>query len=143
MEYWMSHAMIAAFVCYALVVVLAFAFSATYLMRSEFMPYHQEAIGKPWGELDAAVQTIILALMRGGGGSGFTLGLAMGLILLFPFREGRSWAIYALPALGLAVGAATLSVMFFVKRRTPAHPPIAVPMVVIALSVVGLVLSQL
>ena len=137
----MSHAMIASFVCYALVIVLNFGFSVVYLTRSEFMPYHREAIGKPWGELDPAVRTIILALMRGGGVSVFTIGVYMGLILLFPFREGRSWAIYSLPVLGIASGVALLSVVTFVKKRTSAHPPIAASIVVIALCAAGLIFS--
>ena len=83
----MSNAMIAAFVCYALVVLLTFTFAMIYLTRSQFMPYHREAIGKPWVELEPAVRTIIFALMRAGGASGFTLGVAMGLIL----SPGATW----------------------------------------------------
>lgn len=48
----MSTGQVAAFICYALAALLSLVFGAIYLVRSQFMPYHEEAVGIPWQQLD-------------------------------------------------------------------------------------------
>lgn len=64
-------------------------FGATYLTRSEFMPYHAVAIGQSWGEVAPAIQVLLLAMMRGLGGTFLALAVAVVAIALKPFREGQ------------------------------------------------------
>jgi len=48
----MTMTYLAAFACYGLSALISMLFGAMYLVRSTFMPYHQEALGKPWQQLD-------------------------------------------------------------------------------------------
>jgi hypothetical protein len=131
---------LATFGCYVLVALYIFAFALDYLTRSHFMPYYREAVGKPLAEIDPRVQMIILGLMRAVGGGSFALGLAFTVILAIPYREGHTWAVLALAAIGTVAGATALLSMSYVKSKTPAHPPIWGPIIAILLSVLGLVL---
>lgn len=119
----MNITQITAFVCYSLAVLVAFVFSAMYLLRSKFMPYHADAVELKWEEVDSKHQVLILALMRAAGGGWLSTGISMILLLAFPFRSGEPWSLFALPFVGLATASATLYATIFVKRNSRANPP--------------------
>jgi len=52
------------FAIYLLAAIMTTAWGLVYLFSSEMMPYHKQAIGKNWADLDRGVQVIILALME-------------------------------------------------------------------------------
>ena len=137
----MSTTLLAASVCYALAALVSLVFGAVYLVRSQFMPYHEEAIGLPWQQLDQRMQTLLLALMRVAGGGLLTAGMSMAILLLIPFRAGESWARYALPAIGLVGGLPALYATILVRSRTHAHAPVAASATGIALVIAGFILS--
>jgi hypothetical protein len=136
----MSTEHLATFGCYTLVAFYIFAVAYDYLTRTQLLPYYRDAVGKSMAEIDARVQPLILGLLRAVGGCAFVIALAFTVILAIPFREGQPWAGYALAAIGAAAGATALYSMSYVKGRTPAHPPIWGPVVVILLSILGLIL---
>jgi hypothetical protein len=112
-----------ALACYAAVAVLLGGFGATYLHRTEFMPYHADAVGKRWSDLPPGYQALTRALMKGFGGTSVVLASALLVVLLGPFRRGAVWAVLAVPALLLAESAVTLQAMNVVARGTPASEP--------------------
>jgi hypothetical protein len=59
----------AALIAFSLVAFFM-TFKAIYLVRSEFMPYHQEAVGIHWQQLDQRLQYPFIGLMRVAGGGG-------------------------------------------------------------------------
>lgn len=130
-----------AIACHGLAALLLLAFGVAYLARSEFMPYHRDAIGLEWRELHARVQALLLGLMRAAGGGFLASGLAVLLLLAFPFRRGERWARWAVPAVGVAAGAPALYAMLLVRARTPASPPLAAAVAFFALLALGLALS--
>lgn len=97
----MSIAMWVAFGCNVLAVLLGPAVSVTYATRHKFMPYHGAAVGKSWSQLDPPIRNVLLALIRGVGGYGLAIALAQFIVLLIPFRHGETWALWAVPAVGL------------------------------------------
>jgi hypothetical protein len=114
---------LAAFVCYLVSAMGSIAFGFIYLTRSEFMPYHREALGQNWDQLDKRLQTLIIALMRaiGGGLLGGSPGV---LVLLFiPFQSGESWSYYAIPAIGLITYLPSFYAILIVRLRTRAVCP--------------------
>jgi hypothetical protein len=137
----MSATLLAASVCYALAALVSIAFGAAYLVRSQFMPYHEEAIGLPWQQLDQRMQTLLLALMRTTGGGLLTGGISAAILLLIPFRAGEPWAWYAIPAIGLVCGLPGLYATILVRSRTHAHTPVTASAAGIVLLIVGFVLS--
>ena len=137
----MSGTMLAAFVAYALAALLSAVFGAIYLVRSQFMPYHQEAVGVAWQQLDQRLQALLVGLMRTVGGGFLAAGISVALLLLIPFRAGESWSRYALLAIGLASGLPALYATILIRARTGARTPIAASAAAVALVVLGFILS--
>ena len=116
----------AAMVGYVLSSVPLAVFGTVYLLRPEFMPYHAEAVGKSWAEVEPAFQILILALMRVVGGAFLALALAIVVIAIKPFREGQAWATWLIPAIGITAVGASLMATMSVARNTPGNPPVGV-----------------
>ncbi len=116
----------AAMVGYVISSVPLAVFGAVYLIRPEFMPYHAEAVGQSWAEVEPEFQILILALMRVVGGAFLALALATVVIAIKPFREGQAWATWLLPAIGFTAVGASLLAMMSVARNTPGNPPVSV-----------------
>jgi hypothetical protein len=131
----------AAFVCYGIVALASVVFGLLYLVRSSFMPYHQEAVGKPWQELDPRLRALLLGLLRVVGGGQVACGLSMAILLAFPFRDGESWSRWALPLIGLAATLPTLYATVSIRRKTGAHTPVWISVAGVALIGFGAVLS--
>jgi len=132
---------IAATVCYVLSLLMAIAFGVTYLTRSKFMPYHSDALQLSWNEVDPNLQTLLLALMRATGGGWLAVSLSVALLLWIPFRDGEDWALYAIPAIGLAAALPSLYATLYVRSRTAASPPVNLTAAAIVLLVLGFILS--
>jgi hypothetical protein len=134
---------LAAFACYAAASLLAMAFGAVYLLRSSYLPYHAEALGKPWSELEPRLQALILGLMRATGGGMLGGGVSAAILLVIPFRAGESWSVWALPVVGFVTVLPTLYATLLVRSRTGAHAPVWASLAGIGLIAIGLILSLL
>ena len=137
----MTVPLIAAFVCYSLVALFLIIFGAIYLTRPTLMPYHLDAIGRSWPDLDAPMQTLFLALMRVAGTGYLTTALSMLILLLIPFRAGETWAKYAIPAVGLVQLLPSLYVTMYVRKHTPGSPPVEMNLLGVGLLVLGFIVS--
>lgn len=137
----MTTTYLAAFVCYSLSALLSMLFGIIYLVRSTFMPYHQEALGKSWQQLDPNLQALLLGLMRTAGGGLLATGVSASILLLIPFRAGESWAAYSIPAVGLLTAIPALYATILIRSRTHAHTPVAAGFMAVGLLVIGFILS--
>jgi hypothetical protein len=137
----MSAGQWAAFVCYALAALLSLVFGALYLVRSQFMPYHQEAVGMPWQQLDPRFQALLLGLLRVAGGGFLTAGISVGILLILPYRGAEAWSRYAIPVIGLASGVPALYATILIRARAGARTPVAASAAAIGLIVTGFILS--
>jgi hypothetical protein len=132
---------LAAFASFALAALISAAFGVLYLVRPRFMPYHQQALGLTWEELDHRLQALLLGLMRVAGGGMLAGGLSVAILLLVPFRAGEIWATYAILLIGLAGGLPALYATTLIRSRTQAHTPIAASAIGVGLLVLGTILS--
>ena len=139
----MTLANIVAIACYLVAAGLSAMFGVIYLTRSEFMPYHSKAIGQEWGELTTNLQILLLALMRACGGGLLGVGLGVAILVIIPYRSGASWAMYAIPSIGLVTSISTLYATYLVKTKTPGNPPIGASLLAIGLFLIGFLLSFL
>ena len=130
-----------AFSLFLFAILLSMVFSAVYLFRPTFMPYHAAAVGKNWAELDVRLQALILGLMRVASGSWLTASVATLFLLFIPFRKGATWSRWAILLVGLASAVPTTYGTLIVKLRTPGSPPWYAPAVSIVLLVAGFILS--
>jgi hypothetical protein len=138
----MSRRMKIAFGCYLAVHLLFATFAAIYLLRPQFMPYHAVAVGMRWEEVGRPFQILILGLMRVLGGSLLAAAFVGALLLFWPFRQGASWARWAIPAHGLIVASSSLYGTLYVELNTPAKSPWVAAAAAVVLLVSGAVLSS-
>ena len=126
---------------YATVAVVSLVLGAIYLFRDSFMPYHAAAVGKSWGELGPATQTLLKALMEVAAGGWLALGALVLLLVAFPIRRGERWARLAAPAALLLFYVPTLLATLSVLQETPASPPWRFNVVACLCAVVGFLLD--
>lgn len=127
--------------CYFLAAALMAAFGGVYLFRSEFMPYHADALGMGWNSVDRTVQVLILALMRVAGGGWLATSLALVVLVKVQSRQNLRWMRWAIPAVGLTVSLPTLYATYYVAHNTPANPPWFVALIGIILLTIGFFIS--
>ena len=111
---------------------------ATYFFSKQFMSYHAEAVGAPWQELDAGIQTLILALMRLAGGGWFALGFVTIVMALAAFRTRNVLVRWTLPAGTLVSWSASFAATWGVYQATGAPTPWAPSLAVAAFTVLAL-----
>ena len=132
--------LVAAFL-YAAMAFVSLVLGAIYLFRDSFMPYHAVALGKTWGELGPATQTLLKALMEVAAGGWLALGALVLLLVAFPIRRGERWARLAAPAALLLFYVPTLLATLSVLHQTPASPPWRFNVVACLCAAVGLLLD--
>jgi len=137
----MTTTSLVAFVCYGLYSLVSILSGVVFLTRSTFMPFHQEALNKPWQQVDPKVQALLLGLMRSAGGGLLTSGIGVAILLLIPFRAGDIWSKYAIPVLGLSMALPVLYSNILIRSRTQAHMPIAGVSIGVGLIAIGFILS--
>jgi TRAP-type C4-dicarboxylate transport system permease small subunit len=93
----MSILRIAAGICCAAHAFILIAIGLRYLRSKEFQSYHAVALGRDWNSLDPPLQALLLAFIRGLGATLIAIAISTVALLIFPFREGATWATYALP----------------------------------------------
>jgi hypothetical protein len=130
-----------AFWCYVVALVGPGVFGVMFLLRSDFMPYHADAVGMPWSEVSAPFQILIMALLKLAGGSWITVAVAEFVLLLIPFRQGARWALWAVPSLALLHYAGVCNAMAHVTLNTTATPPWGATIASIAFVLLGAALS--
>ncbi len=137
----MSTLSLISFISYGLVALVSVLFGLIYLLKNQFMPYHSKALGLAWSEIDENMQVLIIALMRAAGGGFLATGLAMFILLIFPWRSGDAWSIYAIPTISLCTSIGTLYATLLVKTRTPGTPPVILSFLALALTIIGFIFS--
>jgi hypothetical protein len=130
-----------AFICYLVAALGGVLMGLRYLVRSKFMPYHQDALGQNWDQLDKRLQTLLIALMRGVGGAALGASISVMIMLFIPFRAGELWAHYAIPAVFLITCLPSLYATLLVRTKTHASPPVALFVFGVVLNIGGFILS--
>lgn len=131
-----------ALVCYVLAFLGVLIFAAAYLIRSEFMPYHSSATARSWGDVDPAMQLLLLALIKVIGAPSLALGFA-GLFLLY-LLFAQSWSLEYLVAFQLfclIAIAPPVVVGLYVRQKTKAPTPILSGSIVVLLTLAGFVFA--
>jgi hypothetical protein len=130
-----------AFLCYLLVILSGITIGLVYLFSPEIMPYHQRAIGVMWRDLEPGLQLVLLTLLKGTGLGILMTSLALGLLLVIPFRRGETWSRWAISVLGLGM---LLPGFYFALRLyliTGALTPWPFMILLVALILAGFFLS--
>lgn len=130
-----------AFAIYLLGVLALVGSGVAYLLCQTLMPYHKEAIGMEWTDIPVASQLLLQAMIKAAGGGFLVTGIAVLIILVIPFRNGERWSIWAIPLLVALWAVPAAYGGFQAAKGTNASIPWWMLGVVLALAVVGSLLS--
>lgn len=119
----MSKARYLAGALYLIVGLVSVIMGSIYLLADQFMPYHAQALQMEWVDLDPALQTLLLALMRVAAGGWLAIAIATFVLVAFPFRHGLCWVRLTLPIMLLLFYIPTLWATLMVTWQTPAAAP--------------------
>ena len=137
----MSTTLIISSSCYGLVALISIIFGLIYLLRNQFMPYHSEAVGYSWAEIEPNLQILIIALMRVAGGGFLATGLAVFILLMISWKGEAIWASYAISAIALCTSIGTLYATWLVKTKTPGKSPFGLSLLALVLTIIGFIFS--
>ncbi|TDF80818.1 hypothetical protein [Pseudomonas sp. H9] len=129
---------------YLLAFVILAAFAVIYLTRTQFMPYHRDAVARPWSDLDPRLQVLLMALIRIVGWAWLALACA-GLMLLYGVFFVSSGLLQLISFQGFCLLMITPAIVVTtrVRRQTGAKPPTLTSALVALLTVVGFVFALL
>jgi hypothetical protein len=123
------------FIVYFAILVLL-AIRGIQLLAGQFLPYQATIVGMPWADIPPNFQLIIAFLNKYAGGVLVVFCLCISTLLLFPYRQGARWAVFAVPGLLLAYCTASANSMTQVLFAEPPIKPIAVFVVAIVVAFV-------
>jgi hypothetical protein len=110
------------------------------LVSTTFLPFHQQAVGAPWGEIPERIRLLILALMRVAG-TGAVLTGALCVLDCFPSFFGINRHL----AVGVGVEIVIYwymiySITRYVHKRTNADTPFRASFSLFAASLIGTII---
>ena len=126
---------------YFFVAIMAIVGGFRYFLSNTMMPYHAQAIGKNWAELDRGIQAIILALMGACGAGAITIGFIVLILLFIPFRRGERWVNWTIFLGGIVWSILCFIVTFKVYLATNASTPWPDWLISMVLYLLGFLLS--
>jgi uncharacterized membrane protein len=130
-----------AFFLNALVSVFFIISGLRYLLSPQIMLYHLQVINRNWGDLDSRLQIMFLGFLKLGGAGMLTVGLAIALLLLIPFRRGYIWAYRAILVIGFVFIAPVLYIASSLHYSTGASTPWLVAAITLVVILVAYLLT--
>jgi hypothetical protein len=112
-----------AFGLYLLSGLVLLGFGLRYFFAGQLMPYHAETMGVTWESLSAGHQLVFLTLYRATGTGMLVSAVALLVLLLVPFRQGKPWARWALTGIGLLYGVLSVYLTLVFQAGTTAAVP--------------------
>jgi H+/Cl- antiporter ClcA len=110
-------------VLYSLIGVISLIMAFKTLSSRKFLPFHEEAYGKPWEDVDEKLRPVFIALLRISG-LGF---LAVALLMLtFPvvdYIQPNAYLKYAIPSVALIFCSGLFLINFILFKKTKAKTP--------------------
>ena len=111
------------------------------LLSKKYLPFHEEASGKPWEEIDGNLRHLILSLMKVSG-----LGFLIVSILLFIFPvynyfRPHIFIKYAVPLIALLFCTGLFVTSFILFKQTNAKTPWKKSLIALAVLLLAIILS--
>jgi|WetSurMetagenome_2_1015567.scaffolds.fasta_scaffold15507_3 hypothetical protein len=112
------------------------------LLAKKVLPFHEEAAGRPWVELEPGVQSVILALMRVSGLGFLVTALLLLLLPVSTYVNDSRDVTLVLPAVALVFCLGLFFVNLQLRAKTGAQTPWKGALYAAVLLVVGMGLSM-
>jgi hypothetical protein len=114
-----------------------------YFSRSEFMPYHSQALQAEWSSLSSNYQGLLLGMLKGLAAGQIVAGVATVLMSAMSLRRSARPYVVLLPVVCLGYSLLITYATYVVASRTPGEPPLILGVVAIILATAASVMLQL
>ncbi len=131
-----------AFVLYMIVAVLSLIFGIRYLFCDTIMPYHQQAIGMTWLELEPGLQSLLNGLIKVAASAFFIVGISSIILLVVPYRRDEVWAKLTVPVIQIIFSLFILYASLNIAVQTQASTPWPVSAFTLTLTVMAFLISK-
>lgn len=129
---------------YLLAFLIISVFAVVYLTRTQLMPYHCEAIARPWSELEPRLQVLLLALLKVIGWAWLALACAGLLLLYLVFFQNPGLALLiGFQGFCLLAAIPAVAISCYLRRKTGAATPTLSSCLVLLLTVMGFAFALL
>ena len=108
---------------YLVLGIVNIVLGAMYFSSEQFMPYHSQAVGRSWQEVDPGTQILVLALMKVAGAGWINLGFLTIILALGEFVKRSIVTRWALPTGTLIFYLGSLAATWGVYQETGASTP--------------------
>jgi hypothetical protein len=128
---------------YFIVGVISLIMAYKSLFSKKFIPFHEEAAGKPLDKVDFPLQSVIIALMRVSG-LGFLV-IAM-LLTVFPivnYFRSDSFVKYSIPIVSFLYCTGLFLINYYLNKKTKAMTPWKESIFAMFIIIIGIVISSL
>ena len=126
---------------YACVAIISVFMASKALGARKLLPFQQVAAGKPWDEIDAGLQTVVISLLRLSGLGFLVVGAQMCMVAVAGIFQRDLVVSVVLPVLSLAFCAGLCLVNLRLHRQTGAKTPWKGSLYAAIAVAIGLVLS--
>jgi hypothetical protein len=107
---------------YTLVGAVSFLMAYKNLFAKAFLPFHEQASGTEWKDVDPSLQKLILFIMRISGMGFLTVALLVVVTVAFTFIESGWWMVF-LPFIALVFCTGLFVFNYDLFRKTGAKTP--------------------
>lgn len=130
------------FISYYLTVILIILFGGLYMFKPSFMPYHAEIVHLNWNEIPDTEQILVRALMIAVGGVTISVGIILGMFIMKFQRTKIQWVSNYVMTSGIIANILIAIAPIFVVIKSDSVPPLYFPVVLVALLIVGNILTK-
>lgn len=117
-------------------------FGLAYLLREAYMPYHAEAVGLAWSELDYNMQRLIWTLMKAASGGWLVIAITF-IFLQYKFNQTKElWIPNLILIGGLIFGAISFYAAMGLRMTTKANAPILPVIIILVVLLIGYVFNR-
>lgn len=131
-----------ALVAYTMAGIASIVLGAIYVIRTEFMPYHAEAVGADWASLPSGTRALISALMNVVGVAWFVVGTLVLVLVMVPFRAGENWSRWTIPIVIMVLYGSIVVVTLQVQYATGAQTPWMINALAAGTGLIGLLFDR-
>jgi len=119
----MSLAQVIPKVLYSIVALVSLIMAVKSIFSAKFLPFHEQAAGRPLKDLESGLQNVVLALMKVSGLGFLVVALFLLLFLVLNYRSEESFSQLAVPLIALIYCFGLFLVNFQLSAKTGSKTP--------------------
>jgi hypothetical protein len=128
-------------ILYFLIGVVSFIMAYESFFSKEFFPFHEEASGKSWENIDTSLQFVIITILRISGLGFFVVALLLTIFPIVNYFISDNFFTYAIPVISFIFCFGIFLFNFNLYKKTKANTPWKGSLIVMFIILVGIAIS--